>query len=79
MEEPPAEAEPLDEAALIEERRKRREAIKAKHSNSATPLIQALQSGDRSAVETPSRSEQDGDDKQSTRNGKHHVAQLDRI
>ena len=35
--------QPVDEAALIEERRKRREAIKAKHRGQATPLIvQAL-------------------------------------
>lgn len=36
-------ARPLDEAALIEERRKRREAIKARHRGQATPLlVQAL-------------------------------------
>lgn len=36
-------AEPTDEATLIEERRKRREAIKAKHRGQASPLIvQAL-------------------------------------
>ena len=35
--------QPVDEAALIEERRKRREAIKAKHRGQATSLIvQAL-------------------------------------
>ncbi|KAL8795502.1 MAG: hypothetical protein Q9195_002091 [Heterodermia aff. obscurata] len=35
--------QPVDEAVLIEERRKRREAIKAKHRGQATPLIvQAL-------------------------------------
>ena len=35
--------QPLDEAALIEERRKRREAIKARHRGQATPLLaQAL-------------------------------------
>lgn len=35
--------QPVDEAALIEERRKRREAIKAKHRGQATPLkLQAL-------------------------------------
>lgn len=34
---------PLDEASLIEERRKRREAIKARHRGQATPLlVQAL-------------------------------------
>jgi serine/threonine-protein kinase PRP4 len=53
----PAEApedEPLDEAALIEQRRKRREAIKAKYRGSATPLlVQALQLGDKSGESTP--------------------------
>lgn len=35
--------QPVDEAALIEERRKRREAIKAKHRGQTTPmLVQAL-------------------------------------
>ncbi|WEW55094.1 U4/U6 small nuclear ribonucleoprotein prp4 [Emydomyces testavorans] len=38
--------EPADEAALIEQRRKRREAIKAKYRGQATPLlVQALQIG----------------------------------
>lgn len=70
-EEPTAEIEPLDEAALIEQRRKRREAIKAKHRGSATPLImQALQLGDKSAPGTPNKTEQDADDTQSTRNGR---------
>ncbi|MCJ1473755.1 U4/U6 small nuclear ribonucleoprotein prp4 [Lambiella insularis] len=37
------QSQPLDEAALIEERRKRREAIKAKHRGQETPLlVQAL-------------------------------------
>lgn len=46
--------EPLDEAALIEQRRKRREAIKAKYNKaSATPLlVQALQGG-QSGASTP--------------------------
>ncbi|KAE8445836.1 hypothetical protein EG329_012759 [Mollisiaceae sp. DMI_Dod_QoI] len=48
------EEEPLDEAALIEQRRKRREAIKAKYRGSATPLlVQALQLGDKSGDSTP--------------------------
>ncbi|EEP82516.1 serine/threonine-protein kinase prp4 [Uncinocarpus reesii 1704] len=39
-------SEPVDEAALIERRRKRREAIKAKYRGQATPLlVQALQIG----------------------------------
>lgn len=43
----------VDEAALIEERRKRREAIKAKYRASATPLlVQALHLGDKSAQST---------------------------
>ncbi|KAL2066930.1 hypothetical protein VTL71DRAFT_1354 [Oculimacula yallundae] len=41
------EEESLDEAAMIEQRRKRREAIKAKYRGSATPLlVQALQLGE---------------------------------
>jgi serine/threonine-protein kinase PRP4 len=45
---------PLDEATLIEQRRKRREAIKAKYRGSATPLlVQALQLGDKSGDSTP--------------------------
>lgn len=44
---------PVDEAVLIEERRKRREAIKAKHKGQATPImIQALANND-SAPRTP--------------------------
>lgn len=40
---PDENAQPRDEAALIEERRKRREAIKARHRGQATPLlVQAL-------------------------------------
>lgn len=39
-------AEPVDEAALIEQRRRRREAIKAKYRGQATPLlVHALQIG----------------------------------
>ncbi|EFW20505.1 U4/U6 small nuclear ribonucleoprotein prp4 [Coccidioides posadasii str. Silveira] len=39
-------SEPVDEAALIEQRRRRREAIKAKYRGQATPLlVQALQTG----------------------------------
>lgn len=37
------DAQPVDEATMIEERRKKREAIKAKHRGQATPLlVQAL-------------------------------------
>ncbi|OBU01608.1 U4/U6 small nuclear ribonucleoprotein prp4 [Pseudogymnoascus verrucosus] len=74
-EEPPSDTEPLDEAALIEQRRKRREAIKAKYKGSATAtplMVQALQIGDRATPETRSQSEQDGDD-QTTRNASPDV------
>lgn len=48
------EEEPIDEAALIEQRRKRRQAIKDKYRGSATPLlVQALQLGDKSGESTP--------------------------
>jgi serine/threonine-protein kinase PRP4 len=47
--------EPIDEATLIEQRRKRREAIKAKYRGAATPLlVQALQLGNESGQSTPS-------------------------
>ncbi|TVY43552.1 Serine/threonine-protein kinase [Lachnellula subtilissima] len=50
------EEEPLDEEALIEQRRKRREAIKAKYRGSATPLlVQALQLGDKTGESIPSQ------------------------
>ncbi|KAL4945033.1 hypothetical protein BDV06DRAFT_209782 [Aspergillus oleicola] len=49
-------AEPLDEAAQLEARRKRRETIKAKYKDQATPLrIQALNIADRGM--TPPTSE----------------------
>ncbi|KAM3080150.1 U4/U6 small nuclear ribonucleoprotein prp4 [Clarireedia jacksonii] len=52
--------EPVDEATLIEQRRKRREAIKAKYRGSATPLlVQALQLGDKSGASTPGRKDED--------------------
>ena len=35
----PRSTQPADEITLIEERRKRREAIKARHRGQATPLI----------------------------------------
>lgn len=60
---PEAEPEILDEDALIEQRRKRREVIKAKYRGSAPPLlVQALHLGDRPSQtqsedgDTPSRS-----------------------
>ena len=48
-----ADKEPLDEAALIEERRKRREAIKAKHKGQVTPLSVQPLVNDTSAPSTP--------------------------
>lgn len=61
---------------MIEQRRKRREAILAKHRRGATPLmVQALQLGDKAASETPTRSEIDGDDARSTsRNGMQELS-----
>lgn len=60
---------PLDEEALIEQRRKRREAIKAKYRGSATPLlVQALQLGDKTGDSTPS---QQDDNTPSARSGKY--------
>lgn len=48
------DTKPVDEATLIEERRKRREAIKAKYRGSATPLlVQALQLGNESGPSSP--------------------------
>jgi serine/threonine-protein kinase PRP4 len=66
----PEEREELDESALIEQRRKRREAIKAKYKGATTPLlVQALQLGDKSTSATLGRSQGD-DDVRSTRSGK---------
>ena len=49
-----ASMHPADEATLIEDRRKRREAIKAKHRGQATPLlVQALALDTTSAPSTP--------------------------
>ncbi|KAL8898262.1 MAG: hypothetical protein Q9207_006795 [Kuettlingeria erythrocarpa] len=51
---PSSEQPPVDEATLIEERRKRREAIKAKHRGQATPLlVQALALDRKSAPNSP--------------------------
>lgn len=48
-----SEEEQLDEEALIEQRRKRREAIKAKYRGSATPsLMPILQAGNKSENST---------------------------
>ncbi|KIW65436.1 hypothetical protein PV04_07697 [Phialophora macrospora] len=50
----PEEPKPLDEAALIEERRKRREAIKNKYRGQARPLlVQALHLGADSIPASP--------------------------
>ncbi len=69
-----AESEPLDEAALIEQRRKRREAIKAKYGRSGTPmLVQALHIEDKSAPGTPGRTQLGEEDAQSTRSGQSRL------
>ena len=48
----------IDEAVLIEERRKRREAIKAKHRGQATPLlVQVLIPTDTSTTHTPDKND----------------------
>lgn len=49
-------SEPVDEASRLEERRRRREAIRAKYRGQATPLrLQALQAGaEREFSSTPS-------------------------
>ncbi|KAI9644812.1 U4/U6 small nuclear ribonucleoprotein prp4 [Ciborinia camelliae] len=63
------EEEQIDEATLIEQRRKRREAIKAKYRGSGTPLlVQALHLGDKSGASTPGQGE---DDSPSGPTGKH--------
>ncbi len=50
----PATTQLIDEAALIEERRKRREAIKARYRGQATPmLVQALEIGNQSGSPAP--------------------------
>ncbi|KAI9792113.1 MAG: U4/U6 small nuclear ribonucleoprotein prp4 [Piccolia ochrophora] len=63
-----ADAQPVDEATLIEARRKRREAIKAKYQGQATPLlVQALQGGHISDPPSPSGLRLDDSDPSSTR------------
>lgn len=65
------EAEPVDEATLIEERRKRREAIKAKYRNQATPLlVQALQLDCGTGTDAPPTPELDSSRAQSTQPGR---------
>lgn len=49
---PEVQSEPIDEAKLIEERRKRREAIKAKYLGQSTPLLNTL-SIDQSIPNSP--------------------------
>ncbi|RDW94393.1 putative serine kinase ppk5 [Coleophoma crateriformis] len=62
------EVEPVDEAALIEERRKRREAIKAKYKGPATSLlVQALHLGDKSGQSTPGQGQSGDNDTPSVR------------
>ncbi|KAL8716255.1 MAG: hypothetical protein Q9220_000160, partial [cf. Caloplaca sp. 1 TL-2023] len=63
----------VDEATLIEERRKRREAIKARHRGQATPLlVQALNLDHRSAPDSPN-SEVDTDQHPASGLVEHHV------
>ncbi|KAH0551358.1 hypothetical protein GP486_007426, partial [Trichoglossum hirsutum] len=60
-----SEAPPLDEAALIDERRRRREAIKAKYRGQATPLlVQALQLGSDSGLSAPATPRPEASDSQ---------------
>lgn len=48
-------SEPLDEAAQLEARRKKREAIRAKYRSQATPMrLQALHIGAETDSSTPS-------------------------
>lgn len=62
---------------MIEQRRKRREAIKAKYRGSATPLlVQALQLGDKSGESTPGRQY---DTTPSARSSKHTPSLLKHI
>lgn len=64
----PTDSVPLDDDALIEERRKRREALKAKFKGSEMPLlVQALQTGSQSST-TAKAETVDG---RSARSGKH--------
>jgi len=51
--EDPVVQEPLDEAKLLEERRKRREAIKAKYKGQATPLLVSALHINTSAPNSP--------------------------
>ena len=54
--EPEVQSEPFDEAKLLEERRKRREAIKAKYRGQSTPLLNTL-SIDQSIPNSPTVAE----------------------
>ena len=47
------QSEPIDEAKLIEERRKRREAIKAKYKGQSTPLLVSILSINQSMPNSP--------------------------
>ena len=61
-EEPVADQPPVDEATLIEERRKRREAIKSKHRGLGTPLL--VQTLAQNHLSTPSSPKPTNDDNQ---------------
>lgn len=66
---------PLNEEVLIEQRRKKREAIKAKYRGATTPMMaQALHLNDKSVLPTPNQQgDQDG---KFTRSGKSHALLL---
>lgn len=65
--------EQVDEATLIEERRKRREAIKAKYRGQATPLlVQALQLENNPVPESPSTPMTDETQPQRSQSGRYH-------
>ncbi len=71
----PSDTRPVDEATLIEERRKKREAIKAKHRGQATPmLVQALVLDSNSAPSTP---RPEGKEEEHQIPGKRHTPTLD--
>ena len=53
---PDENTQPRDEAALIEERRKRREAIKARHRGQATPLLVQALAPDKAASKPEAKS-----------------------
>ncbi|KAL8932855.1 MAG: hypothetical protein Q9216_006642 [Gyalolechia sp. 2 TL-2023] len=66
----PSDQPPADEATLIEERRKRREAIKARHRGQATPLlVQALALDKKPAPKSPKAAANDNERPESDQPG----------